>query len=85
MKIENGILQVTKAEIIDILYNDLNHVPEADCYRINMVEAIIKGSFLNAKNIQWLKEKLNYIITANDNYRESLHLPDTPITGFITL
>jgi hypothetical protein len=45
MIIENGILQVTKSEVIDILYHDLNHTPENDCYRKDMVEIIIRKGF----------------------------------------
>jgi hypothetical protein len=83
MKIENGILQATKAEIIDLLYNDLNHKQETDCYRKTLVEAIINGSFLNAKNLHWLREKIKCIISSNKGYRVTNGLPDTEITGFL--
>jgi hypothetical protein len=85
MKIENGILQVTKPEIIDVLYHDLNHTPENDCYRKDLVEIIIRKGFLNAKNILWLREKIRDVLSTNEEYRKIQGLPDTKIDGFIIL
>jgi hypothetical protein len=67
MKIENGVLYLSKSDIIELLNNNTDkESSEYDIKLINIVEKYFDT--LTEKQEKWLMTKIKYIIRHNDNY-----------------